>query len=260
MSFVRAGDITVRYRIEGPADAPVILFSNSIGTDLSIWDGVVDALAGRFRCLRYDTRGHGLTDAPDGPYSMAQLAGDCTALLDALGVEKAHVCGLSIGGMIAQQFAADHAERLDRLVLCDTGMRIGTPEMWQERVDGVRRKGLAGMADGVLQRWFTERFMQERPAETAGYRNMLTRTPAGGYAGACAAIRDADLTDAAGGIRAPTLVVCGSEDIATPPEMAAELAGRVPGAHSVSIDGAAHLPCVEQPAAVARELAAFLEA
>jgi len=259
MAFVKAGDITVHYRLSGPEGAPVVMFSNSIGTSFQIWDAVAEALSQRFRVLCYDTRGHGLSDVTQGPYSMALLARDCVHLLDALGIDSAHFCGLSIGGMIAQQLAAEHGGRVDRLVLCDTGMRIGTPEMWRERARNTRGPGLESMAEAVLQRWFTADFFRREPASLAGYRNMLVRTPAEGYAGACEAIRDADLQASTRTIAAKTLVVCGSEDIATPPAMSREIAEAVPDARVEEIVGAAHLPCVEQPRLLAKVIAGFLE-
>lgn len=258
MSFVRAASTTMHYRLSGAPNAPVVLFANSLGTSLPLWDAIADRLAPHYRVLRYDKRGHGLTDAPAGPYSISQLAGDAAALLDVLGIARAHFCGISIGGMIGQQFAADYGDRLRGLILCDTGMRIGTAEEWQQRIDTVRSGGVEALADAVLQRWFTERFFRERAAELAGYRNMLVRTPAAGYAGACAAIQEADLEPAARSIVAPTLVVVGEADPSTPPAMARELQAAITGARLETIAEAAHIPCVEQADTLADLLLEFL--
>jgi 3-oxoadipate enol-lactonase len=259
MTFERLGDIVVHHQETGPGDAPGLVLVNSLGTDLRVWDALLPHLAGRFRCLRYDKRGHGLTDATPGPYAMAGLAGDLAALLDALDLRGAIVCGLSIGGMIAQTLASMRPDLVRGLVLMDTAHRIGTPEMWEERMAAVRSGGIGAIADGVLARWFSPAFHSERSAELAGWRNMLTRTPAEGYLGCCAAIRDADLTAAARGIGVPSLCIVGDLDGATPPDLVAELAGLVPDARLVTVTGAGHLPCVEQPSAVARAMLEFFE-
>jgi 3-oxoadipate enol-lactonase len=256
MRFVHAAGITMHYALDGAEDAPVILFANSIGTDLRIWDDVVAELRHDFRLLRYDMRGHGLTDVTPGPYGMAQLGEDAVALLDALGIAKVHLCGLSIGGMVAQQVAARHPLRVRRAVFCDTAMRIGTADMWNQRAQAVRQGGTASIVDGVIPRWFTQTFLATTAA--VGYRNMFGRTPAEGYAGCCEAIRDADLTAAAGSIDAPALVVVGDEDMATPPSEARALAEALADGRLRSVLGAAHLPCVEQPQTLAALIRDFL--
>lgn len=256
MQYTRINGITVHYALDGPADAPVVLFANSIGTDLRIWDGVVAELVSEYRLLRYDMRGHGLTDAPPGPYSMAQLADDAAALLDALDIRQAHVCGLSIGGMVAQQLAATRPERVARAIFCDTAMRIGPPDMWNQRAKAVRDGGTAAIADGVMQRWFTKAYLAGDGVSI--YRNMLSRVAAEGYAGCCEAIRDADLTAASGSIRAPALVVVGEEDVATTPADGQALADALPNGRLRLLPGAAHIPCVEQPAALAQLVRDFL--
>lgn len=258
MAFVKASGITFHYRLTGASDAPVVMFSNSLGTSFQTWDAVADLLAPDYRVLRYDMRGHGLTDAPPGPYAIEQLADDAAGLLDALDIDRVHFCGLSIGGMIGQQFGARHADRVRGLVLCDTGMRIGTAEMWQQRIDTARDHGIEPMAAAVLERWFTERFFRERADELDGYRNMLVRTPAEGYAAACEAIRDADLEAASRTIGAPTLVLVGDQDKSTPPELARDIVDTVPNARMEIIQGAGHIPCVEQPQALTARIKAFL--
>lgn len=255
MRFVEVAGFTTHYRLEGPDNAPVILFSNSLGTDFRIWDDVASALTDHYRVLRYDMRGHGLTDVTPGPYSMDLLARDCVDLLDALNIERAHVCGLSIGGMVAQQLAARHGERVSSVVFCDTAMKIGTTDMWQERADVARAQGPEAMVDAVMQRWFTAPF---RDRGIAVYRNMFSRISGEGYAACSEAIRDADLRGQAADIRMPALALVGSEDAATPPDGVKALADAVKDARFQVIDNAGHIPCVEQPGAVTEALTAFL--
>ncbi|MEX0730084.1 MAG: 3-oxoadipate enol-lactonase [Aquisalimonadaceae bacterium] len=255
MRFADCGGFTTHYALEGREGAPVILFANSVGTDFRIWDDVAAVLREDYRLLRYDMRGHGLTDVVDGPYSMAQLAEDCVQLLDALNIEQVHVCGLSIGGMVAQQLAAVHPQRIRSAIFCDTAMRIGTVDMWNERARAVRQDGMASIADGVLQRWFTDAFLARG---VAGYHNMFCRIPAEGYAGCCEAIRDADLTAQASTIRVPSLAIVGEADVATPPDAVAALAAAVADCRFKSLASAGHIPCIEQPRALAATLQAFL--
>lgn len=258
MSFIKAGEISVHYDLTGPAGAPVVMLANSLGTNFHIWDPQARSLAERFRVLRYDMRGHGLTDCPEAGYGIDRLADDALALLDALGIDRVHFCGLSIGGMVGQRLAAKAGKRLRSLVLCDTASRIGPPSLWDDRIANIRANGLAAAAPGVLQRWFTQRFLAERPDEARGYGNMLARTPLAGYLGCCAAIRDADLRADDAAIRCPTLVIVGKEDLATPPAAAAELRDAIAGARLVEIDAAAHIPTIERPDAVIAALTEFL--
>ncbi|MCC5858831.1 MAG: 3-oxoadipate enol-lactonase [Ectothiorhodospiraceae bacterium] len=256
MRAIRVNDIVVNYALEGPADAPVILFANSLGTDLRVWDAVAEDLQRDYRVLRYDKRGHGLTEASAGDYSMEGLVADALGLLDALDLDRVHVCGLSIGGMIGQQLAATHPQRVDRLVLCDTTMRMPDAAPWDERIRAVRNQGLEEIAAGAMERWFTPAL---RGSETeALFRSMVARTTVDGYAGCCAAIRDMDLVALVPSIQAPTLVLVGEDDPGTPPAMARELASALRDSRLVLIPRAAHLPCVEQPAAVIRALRDFL--
>ena len=275
MRFARVKDVVLHYRIDGPGPAPTLVFANSLGTDFRIWDGLLDHLGRRFRAIRYDKRGHGLSDngpdsgsdsgpdsGPDGaaaPCSIADHVGDLAGLLEHLGVERAVVVGLSIGGMIAQGLAAARPDLVRALVLCDTGHRIGSPGLWEERMAAIRSGGIEALAEPILERWFSARYRAERPDELAGWRNMLVRTPRAGYLGSCAAIRDADLGDAARGLAVPTLCLCGSEDAATPPGVVRALAERIPGARFALIEGAAHLPCIEAPETLARLMLSFVE-
>lgn len=258
MPFLNVGSCVHHYRLDGAADKPVLVFSNSLGSDLRIWDTLVPHLLSDFRVIRYDTRGHGLTEAPPPPYSAAALAEDVVGLLDQLGIQKAVVCGLSVGGVIAQQLAIAHPDRLLALILCDTGARIGTVTSWEERIAIVKANGLAVLAAPSMERWFSAEFRRLYAADVRGYANMVLRTAADGYVGTCYALRDADLTEAAAAITIPTLVLCGDQDIATPPDMARELAKIIPNARLVLMPGAAHISCVEQPAYMARQITQFL--
>jgi 3-oxoadipate enol-lactonase len=262
MPFVAVHDITVHYDLAGPEDAPVILFANSLGTNFHVWGPQAAVLAATFRVLRYDMRGHGLTDCPapagNGGYTIDQLGRDALGLLDALGIAQAHFCGLSIGGMVGQRVAAAAPDRIRSLVLCDTANRIGPPAMWDDRIATIRSKGLASIVDGVMARWFTAGFAERHPAELAGMRNMLTRTPIDGYIGGALAVRDGDLRDDDGKIACPTLVIVGDQDLSTPPAAATELRQAIANARLAVIDGAAHIPTIEQPDAVTRLLREFL--
>lgn len=257
MQYTKANGITVHYALEGPATAPVILFANSIGTDLRIWDGVTAELCGQFQLLRYDMRGHGLTDVTPGPYTMEQLAEDAAGLLDALNISRAHICGLSIGGMVAQQLLGSRPDLIERAIFCDTAMQIGPATMWDERARAVRQAGTAAIADGVMQRWFTEAYLAGDGVPV--YRNMLSRVAAEGYASCCEAIRDADLRPMAAQIQQSSLVVVGDQDAATPLVDAQALAEALPNARLQVVAGAAHIPSVEQPQALAHLIRTFLD-
>jgi len=235
----------LRHRLDGPDDAPVVVFSNAIGTSLELWDEQAEALASRFRVLRYDHRGQGGSDVPRGPYSLPLLAADLTSLLDELGIAQVSFVGLSLGGAVGMQFASANPARLDRLVLACTSARFGSPESWLERAALVRRGGIAPLVEPVLARWFTS----DVPAEAvARYRAMLEATPVEGYAGCCEALAGWDFRARLGGIHAPTLVLAGAEDPATPLEHAEEIAEGA-AARLVVLEGASHLANVEQPAA-----------
>ncbi len=257
MQAVTIDGLVVHYALEGPEGAPALAFANSLGTDFRIWDRVLARLGGRFRTLRYDMRGHGLSGLGNRAFDVPALAADLDGLLRHAGMEHALVCGLSIGGLVAQQLVRDNPSRVRALVLCDTAARIGTPEMWQTRIAAIHRDGLEALADAVMERWFAPSFRLTRRDELAAWRTMLVRTPAAAYAGACAAIRDADLSDDAARIAVPTLAVCGAEDGATPPAVVRALADSIPGARYREIADAGHLPCVEQPDALVDHMLTF---
>jgi 3-oxoadipate enol-lactonase len=207
--------------------------------------------------IRLDKRGHGLTDAPPPPYSARDLADDAARLLDALQIRQAVICGISVGGIIAQALALNAPRRVRALVLCDTGARIGSVESWQQRIDTVQTGGLKPLESPTMERWFSASFRERRPADIRGYSNMLLQTSVDGYLGTCYALRDTDLREAAPTINHPTLVLCGADDIATPPELGRELAGLISGAEFSLIDNAGHLPCIEQPKATAERMLKF---
>ncbi len=247
MRFAQINGAVLHHSITGADSKPALVFANSLGTDFRIWGGVVEAVARDFRVVRYDKRGHGLSEAPPAPYPLSDHVADLAGLLDLLEIRGALLVGLSVGGMIAQALAAARPDLARALVLCDTAHRIGPPDMWDQRIAAIRAGGIEALAEPILERWFSARFRAERPAELAGWRNMLIRTPVEGYVGTCATIRDADLTDAAKTLRVPALCVVGTEDGATPPALVRSLADLIPNSRFTTIDGVGHLPCVEAP-------------
>jgi 3-oxoadipate enol-lactonase len=259
VQFASLNGITLHYQTIGaPVGKPVIVFANSLGTDFRIWRDVIVKLAGDFGFVTYDKRGHGLSDAPDAPYTMDDHVSDLEALLDHLQIKRAIICGLSVGGLIAQGLYARRKDLVRALILCDTAHRIGTKDMWNARISAVQEAGIASIADGVLERWFTPEFRREGNAEFAGYRNMLVRTPTSGYAGTSAAIRDCDYTDEARLIGVPAICIVGDQDGATPPELMLVTAKLIPGAAYEVIEDAGHLPNIEQPDALVAVMRAFI--
>jgi len=258
MPMLKLGDEEFHIRIDGADDAPVLLLSNSLGTNLSMWDPQILEWSRHFRVVRYDSRGHGRSPAPDRPYSIATLAGDALAILDALGIEKAHWCGLSKGGMVGQWLATHHGDRLDRVVLANTAALMGPPDLWDGRIRGVRSQGMGWLVQPTLERWFTAEFRERDAATVAKVSEMLATTPPLGYANCCAAIRDMDQRESIGAIRNRVLVVIGRLDPATPPAAGNQIADTIPGAQRIEFD-AAHLSNLEQPAQFAQAVLAFLK-
>ena len=244
---------------DGPADAPVVLLAGSLGSSLEMWDPQVAALSARFRVVRYDARGHGRSPVPPGPYVIDDLVDDAVALLDRLGVERAHVVGLSLGGMTAMRLAAREPDRVDRIALLCTSAKFASPEPWAERARTVRAQGTAAIADAVVARWFTDRLREQSPALVERMRDMVASTPAEGYASCCAAIETMDLRADLGRISAPVLAIAGADDPATPPEHLAAIVDAVPGARLLVLPQAAHLANVEQSVAVDAALLAHLD-
>jgi 3-oxoadipate enol-lactonase len=253
MTFARIGNLVLHHEIHGPERSDITLvFINSLGTDFRIWQQIVPVLAKDWRIVLFDKRGHGLSDGEAGDQSLDNYAQDVLGLLDHLKIAKIAIIGLSIGGMIAQRLAILAPHRVVSLILCDTALKIGTQDFWAERMAAIAAHGLDSIADSVLARWFASGFRENRADEFAGWRNMLVRTEPRFYLGACAAIRDADLSGDAAHIKARTLCIVGDEDQSTPPDLVRALAAAIPGATFASIESAGHLPCVEQPHALVR--------
>lgn len=244
MPFTYANGICLRYRLEGKPGAPVIVFSNSLGTNLSMWDPQVAALRGEFRILRYDTRGHGLSAVAPGPYTQEQLGGDIIALMDAVEVRQAYFCGLSMGGQVGIWLGANAPDRFGRLMLCDTAAHIGNSEIWNTRIATIRAGGMPAIVSGTIERWFTQRFIAQAPEAIAPVRRMILDTPPQGYIACCEAIRDTDLTNEASRVKAPTWVISGTHDPAAPPAQGRLLASKIPGARYLEFD-TAHLSNIE---------------
>lgn len=256
MRFADLGDIRLHYRIDGDPDGAPVVFANSLGTDLRLWDPILPYLPVGLKLIRYDKRGHGLSDAPDAPYTMGALVRDVERLLDMLEVRDAMFVGLSIGGMIGQGLAVKRLDLVRALVLSNTGAKIGTKEMWDQRIAAVLSDGIESLADPVMERWFSRGF-RETP-ELGLWRNMLVRQPVQGYAGCSAAISGTDFYTPTSGLRLPCLGIAGDEDGATPPDLVRETVDLIPGSQFHLIRKAGHLPCVEQPENYAARLVQFL--
>lgn len=257
MQTISTSGITLHIRDEGPRDGRAVLFANSLGTDLRVWDALLPLLPAGLRIVRYDKRGHGLSDATPAPYAMDRLVADAEAVCGGLGLRDVTFVGLSIGGLIGQGLAARRPDLVRALVLMDTAAKIGTAQMWQDRIDAITAGGVEALADPILERWFTPAFRAANPG-FALWRNMLTRTSVAGYTGCCAAIAGADLTDSTRALRLPVLAMAGDADGSTPPDLVRATADLC-GADFHVIPDAGHIPCVEQPQATARLLADFLE-
>jgi 3-oxoadipate enol-lactonase len=251
--------VEVSYSVAGAADAPVVVLSTSLGATRAMWDPQVPALAERFRVVTYDTRGHGRSPVPDGPYALDDLVDDLVALLDTVGADRAHVVGLSLGGMTAMRLAAREPDRVHRLAVLCTSALLGPRHSWLDRMEAARSKGTEALAPTVVGRWFTPGFAAANPELTARYQAMIAGTPDEGYAGCCAAIADMDLRADLGRITAPTLAIAGAEDPATPPEHLRAIVDGITGAELVTVSPAAHLANVEQPVQVTGALLAHLD-
>lgn len=258
MQMMPLGPVTLHYADEGPRDAPVILFANSLGTDFRLWDQLMPLLSPGWRVIRFDKRGHGLSSLPGGSWGMGDLVADAANLLDALKVRACVVVGLSIGGMIAQGLAAERPHQVRAMVLSNTGAKIGTPGIWEDRIAAARKGGIEALADGTMERWFSKAFHRDRAAEMSAWRNMLVRTPLDGYLGCSEAIAGTDLYESTARLKLPTLGIAGSEDGSTPPDLVRETVELVEGSDFALIRGAGHLPCVEKPDEYADILNGFL--
>lgn len=259
MPFIDANGTKFNCQLDGPANAPVVVFANSLGTTLSMWDSQIPTLSQRFRVLRYDMRGHGLTAVTPGPYTIARLAQDVLGLLDSLKVAQAHFCGISVGGAIGQWLGVNSSDRFRSLALSNTAARIGTVDGWDTRIKTVREGGMASVADAVVSRWFTESFVKRSPAKVEATRQMLLHTPPEGYVATCAALREMDQRETVAQVSVPTLVIAGENDAVTTPDDARFLTDRIKGAQFVELN-AAHLSNIEDADAFTSALVNFIAA
>jgi 3-oxoadipate enol-lactonase len=245
---VKAAGITFNCMLEGPEDAPVVTLSNSLATNLHMWDDQMPALA-EYRVLRYDKRGHGGTEAPAGPYTLEMLADDVIALWNALGIEKSHFIGLSIGGMTGQALALKKPPALQSLVLCDTSsyMPPDSGPQWDERIGTAEREGMAALVDATMARWFSENFIANQPEKAEKVRDMIRTTSVAGYVGCCRAIMRLDYTDRLPEIEVPTMVIVGEHDPGTPVAANAVIHEKVPNSEFLVIRDALHLSNMERP-------------
>ncbi|WP_299988226.1 3-oxoadipate enol-lactonase [uncultured Ruegeria sp.] len=249
-------DVRIHYRIDGDPNGAPVVFANSLGTDMRLWDPVLPLLPKGLRIIRYDKRGHGLSSAPTAPYSMGNLVRDAERLLDHLKVKDCVFVGLSVGGMIAQGLAVKRIDQIRGLVLSNTAAKIGTPKVWQDRIDAVRAGGIEALTDATMERWFSKSF--HASTEMNLWRTMMVRQPVDGYLGCCAAISGTDFYTPTSGLRLPTLGIAGSEDGSTPPDLVRETIDLIPGSRFALIRKAGHLPCVERPEEYAELLDGFL--
>jgi 3-oxoadipate enol-lactonase len=257
---VKTATITTNYELSGPPQAPVVMLSHSLGSNLHMWDPQLAALEGRFRVLRYDTRGHGGSDVPEGAYRLEELVADAVSLLDALSIATVHFVGLSMGGMIAQGFALSHPGRLDRLVLCDTSafMPPEAQPIIQDRIDTARREGLAALIDSTLARWFTADYLRRKGPGVDMIRSILGASPTAGYIGCTEAIRRLNYLNDLARIRHPTLIMVGEEDPGTPVAAARAIHERIGDSRLVILPSASHLCNIEQAQAFNSALTGFL--
>ena len=257
MPFAQLEDARIHYDLAGPPRAPVLAFSNSLGATLSMWDPQVPAFEKQFRVLRYDTRGHGQSSVTPGPYAIEQLARDVLALLDELKLDRVYFCGLSMGGQTGMWLALNAADRFHKLVLCNTAAKIGTPEMWNTRIESVRKGGMKSISSAVMERWFSADYRTKSPDVVVSTKLMLEGANPEGYAANCAAIRDFDARESIVAIRVPTFVIAGTHDAATTPSDGHYLADRIAGARYVELN-AAHLSNIENRDRFNTELSGFL--
>lgn len=255
--LIDIGDAALRVAIDGDACAPALVLSNSLGTTLDMWAPQVDVLAREFRVIRYDTRGHGGSSATPGPYTIDQLGRDVLALLDALEIERANLAGVSMGGMTGMWLGIHAPQRLARLAIICSSAHIGGEDGWNARIRAVSSEGMGAVADAVVSRWFTPAYAEREPETIERMKAMFRSISPQGYAAACAAVRDMNQLDEIASIKAPTLVVTGADDLATPPAMSTAMVERIPGATQVIVPGA-HLSNIECATAVSDALLTFL--
>lgn len=257
MDMARVNGVDLHVSDQGPQDGPAVVFCNSLGTDLRVWDALLPHLPAGLRILRHDKRGHGLSEETPGPYDIALLAEDAAALIRDRGLSRPVFVGLSIGGLIGQALAARHPDLLAGLVISNSAARIGEAALWRDRIAAIRAEGLASIGAATMERWFSPAF--HASGRAAPWQRMLERQPLDGYVACCEAIAAADLREAAAGLRLPVQLIAGELDGATPPDIVRATADLIPGARFDLIDGAGHIPCVETPARHAALITRFLE-
>ena len=258
MPMIDAGGFQINVKVEGPESAPALMLSNSIAADLSMWDPQAAEFAKRFRLIRYDRRGHGKSGVPKAPYTMEAMGRDVLAVLDSLRVKTITWCGLSMGGMVGQWLGANAPERIDNLVLCNTHYYYADKQPWDDRIKAATEKGMAALAAPFMERWFTKEFRDANPQAIAKMKAVFAATPVEGFVGCCAAGRDMDHRELLGRIKAPTLVIAGRHDMATPLGANEEICARIPGA-SIAVLDAAHISNLAQPQAFTRTVLEFLD-
>lgn len=259
MPKVEIGEVRLYYELSGTVKGDILIFSNSLGSNLHMWDKVLPRLEKSYRVLRYDMRGHGESTAPPGPYNIAQLGRDALHLIDHLGLDCVHICGLSLGGMVAMWLGTHVPHRVGRLILANSGARIGTPQMWDERIAAVQNSGMAPLALIGLQRWFTPGYRDRHPEEMETVSGMIANTDPQGYVACCGVLRDTDLRNDIRSIEAPCLVITGTHDPATPPSNGLALYAALRNSSYVELD-ASHLSAWERAEEFADAVLAFLRA
>ena len=257
MPEIRADGCPIHVEVAGNDRAPVLMLSNSLGTNLHMWDAQADELVKHFRLVRYDSRGHGKSGVPPGPYSIERLGRDAVAVMDGIGAGKVNFCGLSKGGMVGMWLGAHAPERIDRLILSNTACHMPATDVWNQRIDTARRDGMAPLVEGVVERWFTKGFRERAPQVMGRMTNMFTATDPEGYVACVEAIRDMDFRASNAKVTTPTLVIVGKQDPATPPAAGEAIAKAIKGAKLVALD-AAHISNVEQPKAFTEAALNFL--
>ena len=256
-TVISVNGINIHYKLEGPENGPTIVFSNSLGTDMRIWDEVISYLPKNLKILRYDKRGHGLSDCTNSPYSMGTLVKDIEALMDTLKLKNSLFIGLSIGGMIAQGLAVKRLDLVRAIVLSNTAARIGNREIWEDRINKVKSSGMKALTEETMKRWFSDDFLKNK--EIDKWKNMFERQPLEGYIGCAHAISGTDFYTPTSSLRLPTIAIAGSEDGSTPPDLVRETSNLIPESKFNLIKGAGHIPCIEAPIKYANILSGFLK-
>jgi 3-oxoadipate enol-lactonase len=260
MPTVQANGCAINYEVEGPQNAPALILSNSIATNLHMWDDQAPAFSKQFRLVRYDRRGHGKSAAPKGPYTIELLARDALAVADAVGAKKFNWCGLSLGGMVGQWLGANAPERLNKMVISNTNYYYADKQAWDDRIKLVGEKGMEALASPMMERWFPPEFRASAPEKVARVRAMLTATSTDGFIGCAYAIRAMDFRESNKRIGVPTLVIVGAKDVATIPAYGEEMVAQIKGSQLASIPDAGHIANIAQPKIYADTVIRFLAA